>query len=193
MNAHANRSGFTLVETALALLAISLGLLGIFGLARHGLRSSGEADEETRCTLFAETVIATLQAKNAELHARGTPLDEWWLYWLRFASGEAQVSLFLPKMPEFSPDGTEVRIALGTHTVSEFLPAPATLTEIMWNPTYALSLDLEGLDEANLAQMREAYERGQIDVTLEVHPGSLSSGSESRTYYSVLNYTGGLP
>jgi Tfp pilus assembly protein PilV len=63
--------GFTLVETALALFAISLGLLGIFGLVRHGLRNSGDTENETRCTLLADAVFETLKTETDALIKRG--------------------------------------------------------------------------------------------------------------------------
>jgi Tfp pilus assembly protein PilV len=193
MTATRHKTGFTLVETALALLAISLGLLGIFGLARHGLKASGDADEETRCAMLADTIFASLQAKNDELAAKKSSLYDWWFYWLRFMSGDAQVSIFLPNMVEFSESGEAIRIALGQHTMNEFLAPQTSVSEIKWNPTYNLVLDLDGINEGNLTQMQEAYERGQIDVTLTLHPGALLSGTEQRTFSTVLNYTGGLP
>lgn len=188
-------TGFTLIETALALFAITLGLLGIFGLARHGLKTSGDANEETRCALLADTVFASLHAKNDELAAKKSSLYDWWIYWLRFSANESQVAIYLPKMVEFSDafDVEGIRIEVGTHTISDFLPAPAARKEIKWNPTYILTLGLSGIDESNLAQLQELYERGQIDVTLTLHPGKLQSGAEPRTYYTVLHYTGGLP
>ncbi len=188
-------TGFTLIETALALFAISLGLLGIFGLARHGLKASGDADDETRCALLANTIFATLHAKNDELAAKKSSLYDWWMYWLRFSANESQVAIFLPKMVEFSDafDVEGIRIESGKHAISDFLPAPTARKEIKWNPTYNLVLGLSGIDQSNLAQLQELYERGQIDVTLTLHPGALRSGAEPRTYYTVLNYTGGLP
>ena len=188
-------SGFTLVETALALLAISLGLLGIFGLARHGLKASGDATVETRCAILADTVFATLHAKNDELSAKKTSLYDWWFYWFRFMSGDAQTAIYLPKMVEFTEtfEKEGIRIAMGRHTISEYLSASTSDTEIKWNPVYTLRLDCDGLDESNLSQLQEIYDRGQINVTLTIHPGALLSGAEERTYYTALNYTGGLP
>ena len=184
-----HRTGFTLVETALALLAISLGLLGIFGLARHGLKAGGDTENETRCALLADTVFETLKAKNDELASRKVPLYDWWVYWLAFLSQSAQASLYLPPMPEISNTGQPIGIAVGTHD----LMTATTFTELKWNPVYTLTLNLNGVNLTNPQQVYEAYERGQIDVTLSIHPGVLQSGAEPRTYYTVLTYTGGLP
>ncbi len=188
-----HRSGFTLVETALALLAISLGLLGIFGLARHGLKASGDAEQETRCAILADTFFGTLRAKNDELTAKKLSLDAWWLYWFRFAAGTSEVVLYLPYSPDISPNDSAIRIALGTHELDDYLTPSAALSEVAWNPTYTLALDLNGINPSDINSITEVYERGEIDVSLKLHPGALRSGAETRTYWTTLTYTGGLP
>ena len=184
-----NRTGFTLVETALALLAISLGLLGIFGLARHGLKAGGDTENETRCAILADTVFETLKAKNDELSAKKESLYNWWVYWLSYLSQSAQVSLYLPPMSEISGDGQPISLAVGKHD----LMTSTTFTEVKWNPVYTLTLNLNGVNLTNPDSVYEAYERGQIDVTFSVLPGTLQSGAETRTYSTVLYYSGGLP
>jgi hypothetical protein len=187
------RLGFTLVETALALLVITLGLLGIFGLARHGLKASGEAEQETRCAILADSFFGTLRAKNNELTAKKLSLDEWWFYWFRFASGSSEVVLHLPYSPDIAPNDPAIRIALGTHELDDYLTPPTAQTEIRWNPTYSLTLDLNGVDPTSAKSIAEVYERGEIDVKLTIHPGVFQSGAETRTYWTTLTYTGGLP
>jgi len=58
-------SGFTLVETALALLAIGLGLIALFGLGRLAMESSREAENDRRCAMMADAIFETLRAVNA--------------------------------------------------------------------------------------------------------------------------------
>lgn len=187
------RSGFTLVETALALLAISLGLLGIFGLARHGLKASGDAEQEIRCAILADSFFSTLHAKNDEMTAKNVSLNAWWLYWFRFAAGTSEVALYLPYMPDISPADDAVRIALGTHELDDYLTPQTDFTKIRWNPAYTLMLDLNGVDPTNLGSISDVYERGEIDVSLTIHPGVLLSGAEARTYWTTLAFTGGMP
>jgi prepilin-type N-terminal cleavage/methylation domain-containing protein len=50
-------SGFTLVEIALALVVISVGVMAILALFPEGLTLSRETVEETRCAMFAEDVF----------------------------------------------------------------------------------------------------------------------------------------
>ena len=191
-----HKTGFTLIETALALLAISLGLLGIFGLARHGIKAGGDTQNETRCVMLADTVFATLKAKNDELAARKVSLYDWWNYWITLLGKGDQVTFYLPPMPEILDYSQPIGIAVGKqHELDDFFQTASTFTDIKWNPAYflKLSVDLDSSDLLNTAAIYTVYERGQIDVLLTIHPGVLQSGAEERTYLTVLSYSGGLP
>jgi Tfp pilus assembly protein PilV len=180
LNKPLHRSGFTLVETALALFAISLGLLGIFGLARHGLKAGGDVENETRCALLADTVFETLKAKNNELAAEKYTLARWQFFWLTFENNAA-LACFLPQMPDVSSQDTALRVWYGTHNLQDRTAVLTPSTEPdKWNPQYTLTFGDAGSDS-------------QFDVTLSIHPGALQSGAETRTYSTVLYYSGGLP
>lgn len=61
-----NRSdsyGFTLVEIALALLVISVGMLALFGLFPVGLNANRAALDETRAAMFADEVLNGVRAQ----------------------------------------------------------------------------------------------------------------------------------
>ena len=60
----ASARGFTLVETALALLAIGIGLIGLFGLGRLAKESARETENDRRCAVMADAVFETLRAVN---------------------------------------------------------------------------------------------------------------------------------
>ncbi len=64
MNRHRLRArrGFTLVEVCLALLVLSVGVLGAFALFPHGLVESQAASFETQASLFAEMVLRSYRA-----------------------------------------------------------------------------------------------------------------------------------
>lgn len=177
MNQPLHRSGFTLVETALALFVISLGLLGIFGLARHGLKAGGDVENETRCALLADTVFETLKAKNNELAAEKYTLERWQSFWRDFASSTTH-ACYLPQMPDVNSQVMYLKIMYGTHNLQD---QDSTFAEPdKWNPQYTLTFGDAGSDS-------------QFDVTLSIHPGALQSGAETRTYSTVLYYSGGLP
>jgi hypothetical protein len=57
------------VEVCLAVLVIGLGLLPIFGLLPSGLRSAEESTADTRCGLFAESVMNGVRGNAAQITA----------------------------------------------------------------------------------------------------------------------------
>jgi len=66
-------AGFTLVEVSLAVLVIGIGLLAIFSLFPSGLRAIEEDSADTRCGLFAETVLNGIRGNSLSI----TNWDDW--------------------------------------------------------------------------------------------------------------------
>ncbi len=61
-----SRAGFNLVEIALAIFVLSLGLLAVFGLFPHGLGMADIARQETQSGMFADYVFGALRAVAAD-------------------------------------------------------------------------------------------------------------------------------
>lgn len=59
----AGRRGFTLVEVALALLVVSVGILAAFALIPAGLQTNQQAIDDTQAAMFADTVFEGLRAQ----------------------------------------------------------------------------------------------------------------------------------
>lgn len=59
-------AGFSLAEISLALLVVSIGMLGLFALFPAGIQMSKSAVDDTRSALFAEAVFNGLRAKARE-------------------------------------------------------------------------------------------------------------------------------
>jgi len=174
-----HRTGFTLVETALALLAISIGLLGIFGLARHGLKNSGDTENETRCTLLSDTIFETLKAKNTALLNEGVSLIDWQNFWIAFGNNKDSdntYSCYLPQLSDVTSKDTALKIICGTHNLQDQLSATEPNK---WNPRYILTFQPDS--------------ETQFTVALQIHPGVFQSGADWRAYYTTLSYAGGLP
>lgn len=51
------RSGFSLVEVALAMLVVAVGMMGIFSLFPLGTQSNRKAIQDTQVSMFAEYVL----------------------------------------------------------------------------------------------------------------------------------------
>jgi type IV pilus assembly protein PilV len=56
------QTGFTLVETLVALVVLSVGLLGVAGLQIFGLRGNMSAASRTLATYFADDIIDRMRA-----------------------------------------------------------------------------------------------------------------------------------
>jgi type IV pilus assembly protein PilV len=55
-----HQSGVALIETLVALLIFSVGLLGLFGLAARAINFSVNAEDRNRAALFASDVASTM-------------------------------------------------------------------------------------------------------------------------------------
>jgi type IV pilus assembly protein PilV len=66
MNSRCRRAqaGFTLLETLVAILIFSIGLLGVIGLQARSIRFAVDGDDRNRAALMADSMIATLWANN---------------------------------------------------------------------------------------------------------------------------------
>jgi len=73
MKAVCHKAGFTLVEVCLAVLVIGIGLLSVFSLFPSGLRAVEDDKNDTRCGLFAETVLNGMRGNAASI----TNWDDW--------------------------------------------------------------------------------------------------------------------
>lgn len=80
--APAGRGGFTLVEVALAVVVVAVGVLAAFALIGTGLDSSAKAVAETRAALFADDVFNSLRTRNDQAMESGPAA--WLTFWNNF-------------------------------------------------------------------------------------------------------------
>lgn len=60
-----NRQGFTLIEVALAVLAVGMGLMVIFALFPAGLQNAEDDATDTQAGLFADAVFSSMRGDGA--------------------------------------------------------------------------------------------------------------------------------
>jgi uncharacterized protein (TIGR02598 family) len=60
-------AGFTLIEIALALLVVSIGIMAVLGLFPAGLDANRRAIEETRAAIFADDVMNSYRAASRRI------------------------------------------------------------------------------------------------------------------------------
>lgn len=179
------RSAFTLIETALALLAIGLGLMGLFALGRHGLESSKESDNDRRCIQMADAIFETLRSENAryveQARTNRTLLVTWQQQWtetLHSATGKIP----FPPVANMS-NSTNLYLNFTTQWAPAFVPDEISLYE--WNPRYTLQSGFT-------MHSPVAGGENQLLVQLVIYPDGDTYSSMPRIFTTSLSNNGGL-
>jgi hypothetical protein len=182
------RRGFTLIETALAMLAVGLGLLAFLGLGRLGLQSDKESLNDRRCAMLSNAVFETLRERNAYFVdlARTNQEGRVWYspnqadLWLNAAQNGR---IRFPDIAGITLRQDQPNIIFGTTT-----PAydPDRISLANWNPRY--QLDLIGHDGSSIAQNYNF-----LRFRLIIFPDGDTFSSEARVYTTTLTNPGGLP
>lgn len=60
---NSHRSGFSLVEVALALMVVGVGMVAVFSVLPVGLEANKRAIDDTQCALFAEEIFSGFRAE----------------------------------------------------------------------------------------------------------------------------------
>ena len=84
-------AGFTLVEVALAIVVVAIGMMAAFSLIGTGMRSSSRAVGETRAAIFADDVFNALRSKSVLALDEGA--GEWERFWEDFSSYAIKVDV----------------------------------------------------------------------------------------------------
>ncbi len=99
MTTRKNR-GFTLIEVALSIVIVALGVLAVFALISSGLTQSRKAVAETYAASFATDVFASLRAESLLAADQGE--DAWSNHWV--AVNVAAKTIPLPARTEWVGD-----------------------------------------------------------------------------------------
>jgi hypothetical protein len=182
-SARIRAAAFTLIETALAMLAIGLGLLAIFGLGRLGLQSSKETEHDQRCAMMADAVFETLRDYNARFvdEARTNAVTYSWGGLWRETIDDNIKNPF-PPFANMSAN-TLLRFTGPNSFVATFDKDNLSLTD--WNPLYSLS--------GNFLNPPGPGPSTALHITLVIHPDGYTYSSDQRLFRTTLTNPGGLP
>lgn len=177
------RAAFTLIETALALLAIGLGLLALFGLGRLGLQATKESEHDQRCALMADAVFETLREANMRFVDEGrTNINNltWNQQWAMVTN--STIKIHFPTVADMS---TSEDLYLMFGSIAKAYDEKA-LSLLDWNPLYSLQVvDKFASKIAEGVNLKQA--------TLVIYPDGDTYSSEYRVFQTTLSNPGGLP
>jgi prepilin-type N-terminal cleavage/methylation domain-containing protein len=88
------RNGFTLLEVALAVTVVALGMMALFALMSSGLDNSAKAIADTQAALFAQNTFSSMRERNVAEGQKGTA--QWDLFWSNFTNGMTAISVAAP-------------------------------------------------------------------------------------------------
>lgn len=200
--------GFTLIETALAMLVIGLGILAIFGLGRHGLKATQETLHDERCQRMAQAIFSTLQTYNdafirdAYLATNRINQTRGWLeHWNQVANNRKRIPF--PPIAGMRSGSTQAQeLLLLFHTFQKGDNRTPAFDEnnidlLQWNPFYTLSLTyIQKGNDFSLCTSKDPKQASQwpdsIHVSLLIYPDGNTYSSETRYYYTTLSFKGGV-
>ena len=128
---HSNQAGFTLLETLVAIVIFSIGLLGVVGLQARSIQFSVDGEDRNRASLMADDIVATMWGNNIpsaslnataraalEAGATGGPYGATALVGAPDANGVIEISITWrpPSRPAAEPDSS--------YTTKAFIPSP---------------------------------------------------------------------
>ncbi|MEI6972298.1 MAG: type IV pilus modification protein PilV [bacterium] len=88
------RNGFTLIEVAIAVLVVAIGVLAVVALFSGGLTASARAVADTHASMFAENVFNGLRARSLLMAEQQTFATNTWLaFWNGFAYGTGSITI----------------------------------------------------------------------------------------------------
>ena len=176
---------FTLIETALAMLAIGLGLLALFGLGRLGLQATKESENDARCALMADAVFETLRDYNARFveNARTNALSATWIQQWDLAYETPKQIPFPPVANMSSSENLYLMFELESKLAPAFDRDALSLSD--WNPRYQLF-------RQNKYASPVAGNVNLLQFTLLIYPDGDTYSSDPRIYHTTLTNTGGL-
>jgi len=90
-----SREGFTLMEVAIAVAVVVIGVLALFALIGTGLDMSAKAIADTHAGMFANNVFGSLRSVSLEVSETGKP-GRWEEFWQDFQSGDTNISVAAP-------------------------------------------------------------------------------------------------
>jgi hypothetical protein len=173
------QDGFTLMEIALALLAIGLAFLTLLGLGRSGLDSVKEANSDTRCEAMASAVFDTLETYN-HIFADYARTNRTGATWAQMWSTSP-----IPFPPVAGMATNTIPLLINREDISRAFD-PESISLNNWNPRYRLWVRPGRTSES------VASSHNMLNVILFIYPDGDTYSSRPRIYSTLINRPGEL-
>ncbi len=201
-------SSFTLIEVALAIAVVVIGVLALFSLISTGLDASAKALADTHAAQFADNVFNGLRSRsNAEAEEQVAPGDivPWREFWLDFAEGREGITL--AAQDYWDVGSTDIRASqwavfpfphfTPTHYQLAFsnLNQHAAMGNIVNHALrYRIEVTSPGVSTWSVSSDWDllSYTNARVQVTMYVWPGEFGSTNDPLTFYSEFNNPGDL-
>lgn len=201
---HSSR-GFSLIEVALALVVVAVGVLAMFGLMASGLDASSKSVSETQAAIFSQNVMNAIRVESVKQSkdnfAVTNQLDNWQTYWKDFSNRKLK-GVELPGWPAYSKSPIYINVTRPGEVLQLALTNLTFRGGSATNQT--INLGLRYKLEVKLMNAPEGYSRHIPDqpsdfftivgVTLKVWDGLYGVGEDSDAiiFYSEFNNPGTL-
>ena len=168
-----------MIEAALAIVVLAVGVLAVFVLFSAGLDTKTRASGDTQAALFADGVFDTLRAESAAASEQ----ERWEGFWGAFADGTTNIPVAAAGV---WVDSNMVVRAGGLYTNVYSIPVGGTTTIVDHALRYQLLAEPEPPDSSWT---------NRVNVTLKVWEGMFgaTNGDSMAAFYTEIDNPGRLP
>ncbi|MCE9613683.1 MAG: prepilin-type N-terminal cleavage/methylation domain-containing protein [Lentisphaerae bacterium] len=199
--------GFTLVELAIAIAVVLIGVLALFALISSGLDSSSKAVADTQAAIFADSVFNAIGSASQSAAEDGVQGNQvmWKVFWRDFAAGTTKLYVPVTNMwdsardPKGGPLSKTPLPIYGDNKIYalRYMAVPLHASATLIGPKYAvtnvvhlalryqLTVQPPISDVVSLGNLKEA-------VTLRVWDGEFGTTNDALIYYGEFDNPGDL-
>jgi type IV pilus modification protein PilV len=194
------KAGFTLIEVALAVAVVVIGLLALFALISAGLDASSKALADTHAAQFADNIYNGLRSRSLAEAEKGTAPNGnvyWRVFWRDFANSSETISVAASNYWDAATFDIQASpAAFGTYI-------PASRTVVFENETqhaggmddlvnHALRYRLEVHPNTVASWDLTDLENARVEVVTYIWPGEFGGTNNPLLFYSEFNNPGDL-
>ena len=193
-------AGFTLMEVALSIAVVAVGVMALFALMSSGLESSAAALADTQSAIFADNVFGGLRAISTDQARSG--VGNWEFFWHDFQTGQTNLVVAMPQIWEKVTDptnpfrmvppqvlGNDVQYTLKYQNI----PIHAQTTSEVMNHVLRYQLKVESR-RVGLFTDAANWDVNVAEVTLKVWGGEFGSWADEDAiiFYTEIDNPGDL-